>query len=116
MMDSRSLLRLVLLPGIIAVPAAGVAEPESISFNRDVRPILSDRCFACHGPDAHERKAKLRLDRADGEDGAYRTKDDITGIKPGSLEDSECVVPHHDDGGGRHHASAGGAQEAALEG
>ncbi|MDE0822026.1 MAG: DUF1549 domain-containing protein, partial [Opitutales bacterium] len=54
-----------------------------------MRPILSDRCFACHGPDAHDRKAKLRLDQADGVDGAYRTHDEVTAIKPGSIKDSE---------------------------
>lgn len=60
-----------------------------ISFNRDVRPILSDRCFACHGFDAHERKGHIRLDVPDGEDGAYRTRKGWTGIKPGDLEKSE---------------------------
>ena len=59
-----------------------------ISFNRDIRPILSDRCFACHGPDADERKSKLRLDRADGPDGAYRTLDGSAAIKPGSVAES----------------------------
>ncbi len=52
-----------LLPG-----AAGAAPPASgpaVEYNRDVRPILSDNCFKCHGPDAKERKAGLRLDVRD---------------------------------------------------
>ncbi len=39
---------------------------DEISFNRDVRPILSDKCFACHGPDANKRKVGLRLDMESG--------------------------------------------------
>tara|TARA_Y100000588_G_scaffold313639_1_gene340854 strand:+ start:2547 stop:4985 length:2439 start_codon:yes stop_codon:yes gene_type:complete len=69
--------------------ASVTASGKEVSFNQDVFPILSDRCFACHGPDSHDRKAKLRLDLADGEDGAYRTHDGITAIKPGSIKDSE---------------------------
>ena len=38
---------------------------QAVDFNREVRPILADHCFTCHGPDASSRKAKLRLDDRD---------------------------------------------------
>ena len=62
---------------------------KEVSFNRDIRPILSNKCFSCHGPDKHERKADLRLDLSEGSDGAYREKDGIFALKPGSIDDSE---------------------------
>src|SRR4051812_34905659 len=40
--------------------------PAEVQFNRDVRPILSDKCFTCHGPDAANRKTKLRFDIESG--------------------------------------------------
>ncbi|HXB73448.1 MAG TPA: DUF1553 domain-containing protein [Candidatus Acidoferrales bacterium] len=48
----------------LLAPAAAFAQP--VEFNRDIRPILSDRCFPCHGPDAANRKTKLRFDLESG--------------------------------------------------
>ena len=61
---------------------------KKINFNRDIRPILSDRCFHCHGPDEHDRKKKLRLDIAEGDDGAFRIRKGKAAIKPGSPDES----------------------------
>lgn len=61
---------------------------DDVDFNRDIRPLLSDRCFACHGPDAKHREAKLRLDKPDGAEGAFRTHDGSTALKPGDLKAS----------------------------
>ncbi len=66
--------------------ALGPGRTAVVEFNRDVRPILSDRCYQCHGPDAARRKANLRLDQ---ESSAKSGRDGRRAIVPGDLDASE---------------------------
>lgn len=66
--------------------------PEELDFNYDVKPILSDKCFACHGPDKTKQKGGLRLDT---EQGAYAALKDAAGkhaIVPGDLGESDVYT------------------------
>lgn len=81
-MNFRRLCLVVLCLYASVTPARG-GQPE-VSFSAAVRPLLSDRCFACHGPDEQTRAAGLRLDRIDA-------AIDAGVIVPGSPEESELL-------------------------
>ncbi|MBD2701040.1 DUF1553 domain-containing protein [Spirosoma sp. BT702] len=72
------------------VVAAEINLPEKVDYNLHVKPILSDRCFACHGPDKAKQQAGLRLDTPEG---AYEAlaKSGHTAIVPGNLAKSELA-------------------------
>src|SRR5215470_14191957 len=80
----KSVLCVAIISGLIV--RAVVAAP--IEYDRDIRPIFSDNCYQCHGPDEKARKAKLRLDMKES---VFRVQDGVTVIKPGKSAESELV-------------------------
>ncbi|MCR9293201.1 MAG: PSD1 and planctomycete cytochrome C domain-containing protein [bacterium] len=79
---------LLSLPGTLSMVLAA-----EIDFNRDVRPILSDKCYACHGPDESQRQAGLRLDTMEG---AFADLGGYAAVVEGDPQSSELVKRIHE--------------------
>ncbi len=82
---------LICAAGLLSVAplAPANAADGKLTFNRDIRPILSDKCFACHGTDAKHRDSGRRLDTPEG---AFAEIEGVIAIKPGDLEKSDAWV------------------------
>ncbi len=65
------------------------AADDDLSYNRDIRPLLADRCFACHGPDDGKREANLRLDMPEGPLSPFRKSESGQVLVPGDAINSE---------------------------
>src|SRR4051812_45508970 len=82
------LLCALLLAGALGTLRAEEPLPATVEFNRDIRPIFSDVCYKCHGPDKAKRKADLRLDV---EASAKEKHDDGIAVVPGHPDESELI-------------------------
>ncbi|MEZ6152940.1 MAG: PSD1 and planctomycete cytochrome C domain-containing protein [Pirellulaceae bacterium] len=99
-------LTLLLVLAFVDSGVTASAEENQVSFSRDVRPLLSDRCFRCHGPDQVARQADLRLDR---EESAFSDRDGVPAIVAGKIgasllvtritsDDADEIMPPPDSG------------------
>src|SRR3954462_11647612 len=78
------------LPSVLALLAPALMAAETkVDFNYDIRPIISAKCYHCHGPDESSRKAKLRLDVRED---TLKERDGTRAIVPGDLKASELVL------------------------
>jgi hypothetical protein len=74
---------------LLPAPRPGKPPQQKLSFSRDVMPILSDKCFKCHGPDPETRMANLRLDSAES---VFANRDGHFDILPGHPERSRLIA------------------------
>ncbi|HMH31478.1 MAG TPA: DUF1549 domain-containing protein, partial [Puia sp.] len=100
MMPKRNITVVIILSGVIfyisscfhnnKTDGAG-SLPNTVSYNFDIRPILSDKCYKCHGPDATHRQAHLRLDIVDSAYAPLKESKGLFAIVPGKPEQSELL-------------------------
>ncbi len=87
------LMKFPVLSSLLLLALSPLPAAEKLQFNRDIRPILSDKCFFCHGSDVNHRKGDLRLDQKES---AFKpAKSGETGIVPGHPEKSALVSRIH---------------------
>jgi len=75
----------MLTVGMVLIGTGNLSAADRLEFNRDIRPILAENCFACHGPDSASRKADLRLDKS-------AVAFELKAIIPGKPEESELIA------------------------
>ena len=91
--DSLFLMKLSVLLYTLAIASTSLHAAEKLQFNRDIRPMLSDKCFFCHGSDVNHRKGDLRLDEKSS---AFKpAKSGETAIVPGHPEKSALITRIH---------------------
>src|SRR5690242_206405 len=81
--------QLALTTLFVASLAAAASAADKLEYNRDIRPILAENCFTCHGPDSAARKANLRLDSFEA--ATAPRKDNKHAIVAGKPEESEAI-------------------------
>ena len=82
-------LKSIVMASCLSAMTLVASAAEDQTFSREIHPILSSKCFDCHGPSKEGRKGDLRLDVPDGEFGALTARTDYRIVNPGKPEDSE---------------------------